>query len=155
MPPSHSAIAAPKPIAPAPNTIPEAVVEPRAGGRFDVCMQAPDGTRHWMCSKITAIQPRARLEMESEVRDDAGVLLFVASRIVRAQVIANVSRQAPGEAVLDGDGRILRGKCDCPYHREAGLRRGPCRHLQALRRLALGERPEPKTLESWFDWLWN
>lgn len=59
------------------------------------------------------------------------------------------------EAVLDGDGRILRGKCGCSYHRQAGLRRGPCRHLQALRRVALGERPEPTTLESWFTRLWN
>jgi hypothetical protein len=62
---------------------------------------------------------------------------------------------APVEAVLDGDGRILRGKCGCSYHRQAGLRRGPCRHLQALRRVALGERPEATTLESWFARLWN
>jgi hypothetical protein len=59
------------------------------------------------------------------------------------------------EAVLDGDGRILRGKCGCSYHRQAGLRRGPCRHLQALRRVALGERPEPRSVESWFARLWN
>jgi hypothetical protein len=62
---------------------------------------------------------------------------------------------APVEAVLDGDGRILRGKCNCSFHRQAGLRRGPCRHLQALRRVAMGERPEPTTLESWFTRLWN
>jgi hypothetical protein len=59
------------------------------------------------------------------------------------------------EAVLDGDGRILRGKCTCSHHHQFGLRRGPCRHLQALRRVALGERPEPTTLESWFMRLWN
>jgi hypothetical protein len=59
------------------------------------------------------------------------------------------------EVVLDGDSRILRGKCGCSYHRQAGLRRGPCRHLQALRRVALGERPEPTTLEVWFSRLWN
>ena len=62
---------------------------------------------------------------------------------------------APVEAVLDGDGRILRAKCNCSFHRQGGLRRGPCRHLQALRRVALGERPEPRTLESWFAKLWN
>jgi len=59
------------------------------------------------------------------------------------------------EAVLDGDGRILRGKCTCSHHHQFGLRRGPCRHLQALRRVALGERPHPTTLESWFMRLWN
>jgi len=59
------------------------------------------------------------------------------------------------EAVLDGDGRILRGKCTCSHHHQFGLRRGPCRHLQALRRVALGERPDPTTLESWFMRLWN
>jgi len=58
------------------------------------------------------------------------------------------------EAVLDGDGRILRGKCTCSHHHQYKLRRGPCRHLQALRRTAMGERPQ-STLDRWFQQLWN
>jgi len=79
----------------------------------------------------------------------AGAAEFIA--LLTKGILAN----AAVEAVLDGDGRILRGKCGCSYHRQAGLRRGPCRHLQALRRVAMGERPEPTTLESWFTRLWN
>lgn len=37
------------------------------------------------------------------------------------------------ELLIDGDGRLRRGKCGCSYFRAAGLRKGPCRHLLALR----------------------
>lgn len=37
------------------------------------------------------------------------------------------------ETILDGDGVFSRAKCPCPHHRRFGLRRGPCRHLLALR----------------------
>lgn len=35
-------------------------------------------------------------------------------------------------AVLDADGRMLRGECDCHWHRTNKLRKGPCGHLLAL-----------------------
>jgi hypothetical protein len=62
--------------------------------------------------------------------------------------------ERPVQVVLDGDGRILRGKCTCSHHHQYGLRRGPCRHLQALRLAAREERP-PATVERWFERLWN
>ena len=58
------------------------------------------------------------------------------------------------EMLLDGDGRIVRGQCTCSHHFKGGLRRGPCRHLQALRRVALGEQAPP-TLARWYEWLWK
>jgi hypothetical protein len=58
------------------------------------------------------------------------------------------------EVVLDGDGRIVRGKCTCSHHHRFGLRAGPCRHLQALRRAAQ-EGQRPSSLENWFRMLWN
>jgi len=45
--------------------------------------------------------------------------------------------------LLDGDGRMLRGRCSCSYHFLGGLRRGPCRHLQALRDSANTAAPKP------------
>lgn len=60
----------------------------------------------------------------------------------------------PVELMLDADGRMVRGKCTCSHHYTGGLRRGPCRHLQALRAAALGA-VQPTTLERWFDRLWN
>ena len=41
------------------------------------------------------------------------------------------------ELLLDRDGMIRRGKCGCGYFFKNGIRRGPCRHLFALRHLAV------------------
>ncbi|SIN69531.1 hypothetical protein SAMN05444166_0184 [Singulisphaera sp. GP187] len=55
----------------------------------------------------------------------------------------------PVSLLLDADGRMLRGKCTCSHHFTGGLRRGPCRHLQALRD---GTRPAQtsRSLDAWF-----
>jgi hypothetical protein len=42
----------------------------------------------------------------------------------------------PIELLIDADGAIRRGKCTCSHHYQYGLRRGPCRHLLALRAVA-------------------
>ncbi|MGI9456164.1 MAG: metal-binding protein, partial [Aeoliella sp.] len=42
------------------------------------------------------------------------------------------------ELALDRDGVVRRGKCTCSHHFKSGIRRGPCRHLLALRAAALG-----------------
>jgi hypothetical protein len=60
----------------------------------------------------------------------------------------------PVELVLDGDGRMLRGRCTCSHHYKGGLRMGPCRHLQTLRNAALG-RIGQTNLEKWFERLWG
>jgi hypothetical protein len=68
-----------------------------------------------------------------------------------------LSGQAEGrtvELLLNADGRMVRGKCNCSHHFKGGLRMGPCRHLQALRTVALGAKG-PGTLEKWFEHLWN
>ncbi|MFO0967642.1 MAG: hypothetical protein U0793_18940 [Gemmataceae bacterium] len=56
------------------------------------------------------------------------------------------------EAVCDADNRVIRGQCNCSHYFRFKLRAGPCRHLQALRRAADGERPVG-TLEKWFRML--
>lgn len=56
--------------------------------------------------------------------------------------------------LLDADGRMLRGKCNCSHHFKNRLRRGPCRHLQALRNAAIGGTAQT-TVERWFESLWN
>jgi hypothetical protein len=37
------------------------------------------------------------------------------------------------EILIDGDGRIRRGKCQCGHYRRFGIRNGPCRHMMAVR----------------------
>jgi hypothetical protein len=82
-------------------------------------------------------------------------------RLTKDEVSPSGLRQIVGKAantdaevVLDGDGRIVRGKCTCSHHHQFGLRAGPCRHLQALRREAQGSE-RPASLERWFQSLWN
>ncbi|QEL17116.1 hypothetical protein [Limnoglobus roseus] len=53
------------------------------------------------------------------------------------------------EALLDADDKIIRGQCSCSHYFRFKLRAGPCRHMQALRRAAFGERPVG-TVEQWF-----
>jgi hypothetical protein len=68
-------------------------------------------------------------------------------------IAADVSNR-PVELLLDADGRIIRGKCTCSHHFQGGLRRGPCRHLQALRNRVLGG-DLPTSLDRWFESLWS
>ena len=58
------------------------------------------------------------------------------------------------ELLLDGDGRIMRGKCTCSHHFANGLRKGPCRHLQALRNKIWSPAPATSLLD-WFNRLVN
>jgi hypothetical protein len=54
------------------------------------------------------------------------------------------------EILLDGDGRIRRGRCSCSHHFQNGLRQGPCRHLQALRNKTMSP-PPASSLQDWFN----
>ena len=66
-------------------------------------------------------------------------------RVLEGEVLGR-----PGSLAIDGDGRIVRGKCTCSHHASGGLRRGPCRHLQALRARADADaHPRPSTLAAW------
>ena len=58
------------------------------------------------------------------------------------------------ELLLDADNRMLRGKCNCSHHFTGGLRRGPCRHLQALRTVATPTATR-SSVQEWFKELWS
>src|SRR5438105_1361182 len=57
-------------------TVPEAVVEMRIGGRFEVCMRAPDGTRHWTKGRFVEVTPHDRLVIDMHAVDDGDRPLF-------------------------------------------------------------------------------
>lgn len=65
------------------------------------------------------------------------------------RILEGLVPERPVSLLLDADGRMLRGKCTCSHHFSGGLRKGPCRHLQALRDSANGPKASP-TLEAWF-----
>jgi uncharacterized protein YndB with AHSA1/START domain len=65
-------------FAPAPCSIPEAKVDMRAGGPFEVCMLLPSGERHWVRGTFVEVAPVSRLVIDMRVADDAGTPLFTA-----------------------------------------------------------------------------
>lgn len=71
------------------------------------------------------------------------------------RILAGKSDNRDVEVLLDGDGRIMRGKCNCSHHFSGGLRRGPCRHLQALRNATLETAERAATLDRWFAQYWG
>lgn len=56
----------------------------------------------------------------------------------------------PLRLALDSDGRMRSAKCSCSHFRRGGLRKGPCRHLLALRDLGIGAGGELPSLDDWF-----
>jgi uncharacterized protein YndB with AHSA1/START domain len=57
---------------PALYTVPEARVEMRVGGPFDVCMRSPEGVDHWCRGRFTLVEPFDRLAIETSVFGDGG-----------------------------------------------------------------------------------
>jgi hypothetical protein len=77
------------------------------------------------------------------------------SRPDGSRVIEGRSGSTNVSILVDCDGRMVRGQCTCSHHFKGGLRRGPCRHLQALRIAADANKTERATLASWYAALWN
>lgn len=89
---------------------------------------------------------RGRCAIKSDTLSTSG------SRVVIATVRENSVREV--ELLLDGDGRIQRGKCNCSHHFKNGLRLGPCRHLQAVRNHLLNAN-KSQSIDQWFKSFWN
>lgn len=59
-------------------SVPEARVEPRVGGAFDVCMRGPEGVEHWLRGRFLVVDPPERLVFEMDVQAPGGGLAFTA-----------------------------------------------------------------------------
>jgi hypothetical protein len=66
------------------------------------------------------------------------------------RVIVGQAEERDCEILCDADGKITRGQCSCSHYFRFKLRAGPCRHMQAIRRMASGEKPA-SSLEQWFN----
>ncbi|TWU58705.1 hypothetical protein Poly51_14850 [Rubripirellula tenax] len=75
-------------------------------------------------------------------------------RLIEASINDRFDGNRKVEMVIDGDGRITRGQCKCSHHFTGGLRRGPCRHLQAVRN-HINAMTKTDTLDSWYQSFWN
>ena len=53
-------------------SVPEATVEMRVGGRFEVCMRSPEGMEHWTKGTFTEVAAPERLTIDHHVIDPCG-----------------------------------------------------------------------------------
>jgi len=58
--------------------VPDAKVEMRVGGAFDVCMRSPAGEEHRIRGTFVEVRPPTRLVIDMHVTDSAGKPLFAA-----------------------------------------------------------------------------
>jgi uncharacterized protein YndB with AHSA1/START domain len=63
-------------FAPETFTIPEARVEMRQGGPFEVCMRSPAGEQHWVRGTFVEVTPVTRLVIDMHVTDAGGKEIF-------------------------------------------------------------------------------
>jgi hypothetical protein len=94
-------------------------------------------------SKELLLRKNAKIDSRTEAA--GGVLL------------TGTAERKPVELFLNADGLIKRGKCVCSHHFKFGIRTGPCRHLLALRTLALREKESAveNSLAGWYQQLKN
>jgi uncharacterized protein YndB with AHSA1/START domain len=67
---------------PAGYSVPEALVEFRVGGAFDICMRSPAGLDHWTRGRYTEIVPHTRLVIDMHALAQQDRPLFRAYTIV-------------------------------------------------------------------------
>ena len=73
-------------------------------------------------------------------------------KVAGVEVLAGTVEGRAVEVVMNADGRVTRGQCNCSHYYRFKLRSGPCRHMQALRRKASGASTK-LDLQQWFQGL--
>ncbi len=63
-------------FSPATYSVPEATVDMRVGGAFEVCMLSPSGVRHWTRGTFMEVTPDSRLVIDMHAVDQQGRKLF-------------------------------------------------------------------------------
>lgn len=100
----------------------------------------PGGVYRW---RQVMSAPLAELQLGEPGEEMQAARAIVQDR----QLVITVNQEAPGggtllagrhgkteiEALLDKDGAIRKAKCGCSHHYRFGIRKGPCRHILALR----------------------
>ena len=114
-------------------------IMPMALGEAELGPENPELT----ASKEILLRKKAKMDSRTTA---AGGLL-----------VTGVADGKPVELFLNADGLLKRGKCPCSHHFKFGLRAGPCRHLLALRTLALREKESAveNSLAGWYQQLKN
>ena len=108
--------------------------------------EAEIGPEHEELTGLRQILLRGRAALETRQELPTG-----------GKLLTGKAESTPVEILLDGDGRIRRGKCLCGWYRKYGIRNGPCRHMMALRTLELqgGAAASGSWLERFKNWKQN
>jgi hypothetical protein len=72
--------------------------------------------------------------------------------VAGVRVLAGTAENRDVEVVMNADGRVTRGQCNCSHYFRFKLRAGPCRHMQALRRKASGAQ-SAFDVQQWYRFL--
>jgi hypothetical protein len=114
-------------------------IMPMALGEAELGPENPELT----ASKEILVRKKAKIDSRTQA---AGGFL-----------VTGVADGKPVELFLNADGLIKRGKCVCSHHYKFGIRAGPCRHLLALRTLAMREKESAveSSLAGWYQNLKN
>jgi hypothetical protein len=105
--------------------------------RLGQCIQdLPAGLVRWR----RVMPPEIAVEKAIPENEEAVAARSLTARVERDErapsglraVVAKVGGTTV-EALLDDDGIFKRAKCNCSHFHKGGLRKGPCRHLLALR----------------------
>jgi uncharacterized protein YndB with AHSA1/START domain len=76
-------------------SVPEAMVELRVGGAFEVCMQSPSGEQHWTRGTFVEVTPHSRLVIDLHVHDPQG------QPLLRAYTEVTFTDALPGGTRID------------------------------------------------------
>src|SRR5271166_5103389 len=90
-------------------SVPEAKVEMRVGGAFEVCMRSPEGVDHWTKGTFAEVVAPARLTIDHQVIDQTGggPLFSSLTRVIfkdapgggtLMEVVQTYSAAGPGQA---------------------------------------------------------
>jgi hypothetical protein len=95
--------------------------------------------------KLDSPEADAAKELVSEGR----VRISRDEKVADMYLLAGKVENRDVEVVMNADGKITRGQCNCSHYFRFKLRSGPCRHMQALRRQAGGAKPI-SNVEQWY-----
>ncbi len=93
-------------FAPRPFTIPEATVEMRVGGRFDLLFRSPEGHEHQIRGTVVEVQPNRRFVIDMTVEDAAGQPQFRALTEIELSEVAGGTRLDAAQTYTVLDSRV-------------------------------------------------
>jgi hypothetical protein len=118
------------------------------------------GAYRWRQVMPVALSESVIGEEPPEIRAGRELAKTGAVKVVREEPLSGARRLVVAKAdstefegILDADGVLTKAKCHCTHFRKYGLRKGPCRHLLALRLAGRRDGGVDSALNRFKEWL--